>query len=59
MNTPGILNARFRLYLIRLSLKSAKVFHDYAMLELGIPAGNIEELVNVDAYPIDVSLAIK
>jgi hypothetical protein len=29
------------------------------MLKLEIPAGNIKELVNVDAHPVDVSLAIK
>ncbi|MDC1408819.1 caspase family protein, partial [Candidatus Puniceispirillum sp.] len=39
--------------------KDAKTFYDYAMLKLGISAGNIKELVNVDANRIDVSLAIK
>jgi hypothetical protein len=39
--------------------KDAKTFYDYAMLKLGIPTGNIKELVNVDANRIDVSLAIK
>ena len=39
--------------------KDAKTFYDYALLKLGIPAGNIKELVNVDANRIDVSLAIK
>ena len=34
--------------------KDAKTFYDYAMLKLGIPAGNIKELVNVDANRIDV-----
>ena len=29
------------------------------MLKLEIPAGNIKALVDVDAHPIDVSLAIK
>ena len=40
---------------MRLSLKSAKAFHDYAMLGLGIPAGNIKELVFEDAHPIACS----
>ena len=39
--------------------KDAKTFYDYAMLKLGVPAGNIKELVNVDANRIDVALAIK
>ena len=39
--------------------KDAQTFYDYAMLKLGIPAGNIKELVNVDANRIDVSLAVK
>jgi hypothetical protein len=29
------------------------------MLVLETPAGNIKELVNLDAHPVDVSLAIK
>jgi len=39
--------------------KDAQTFYDYAMLKLGIPAGNIKELVNVKAGRVDVSLAIK
>jgi len=40
-------------------LKSAKANHDLAMLVLETPAGNIKALVNVDAHPVDVSLAFK
>ena len=32
---------------------------DYAMLKLGIPAGNIKELVNQGASRVDISLAVK
>jgi len=39
--------------------KDAKTFYDYALLKLGIPAGNIKELVNMDASRIDVGLAVK
>ena len=39
--------------------KDAQTFYDYAMLKLGIPAGNIKELVNIKAGRVDVSLAIK
>ena len=39
--------------------KDAQTFYDYAMLKLGIPAGNIKELVNVKAGRVDVSLAIR
>ena len=39
--------------------KDAQTFYDYAMLKLGIPTGNIKELVNIKAGRVDVSLAIK
>jgi len=39
--------------------EDAKTFYDYAMLKLGVPAGNIKELVNIDANRIDVGLAVK
>ena len=39
--------------------KDAQTFYDYAMLKLGIPAGNIKELVNTDADEVDVRLAVK
>ena len=39
--------------------KDAQTFYDYAMLKLGIPAGNIKELVNQGASRVDISLAVK
>ena len=39
--------------------KDAQTFYDYAMLKLGIPAGNIKELVNNNADEVDVRLAVK
>jgi len=39
--------------------KDAQTFYDYAMLKLGIPAGNIKELVNNSAGEVDVRLAVK
>ena len=35
------------------------MFYDYAVRKLGIPAGNIKELVNNEAEGIDVRLAVK
>ncbi len=39
--------------------KDAQTFYDYAMLKLGIPTGNIKELVNNSASEVDVRLAVK
>jgi len=39
--------------------RDAQTFYDYAMLKLGIPAGNIKELVNNKAGEVDVRLAVK
>ena len=39
--------------------KDAQTFYDYAMLKLGIPAGNIKELVNTDANEAELRLAVK
>ncbi|MDC0476681.1 caspase family protein [Alphaproteobacteria bacterium] len=39
--------------------KDAQTFYDYAMLKLGIPAGNIKELVNNSAGEVDMRLAVK
>jgi hypothetical protein len=39
--------------------KDAQTFYDYAMLKLGIPAGNIKELVNTEASEAELRLAVK
>ena len=39
--------------------KDAQTFYDYAMLKLGISAGNIKELVNTDAKEAELRLAVK
>ena len=39
--------------------KDARMFYDYAVRKLSIPAGNIKELVNNEAEEIDVRLAVK
>ena len=39
--------------------KDAQTFYDYALLKLGVPAGNIKELVNDNADEVDVRLAVK
>ena len=39
--------------------KDAQTFYDYAILKLGIPAGNIKELVNTDASEAELRLALK
>ena len=39
--------------------KDAQTFYDYAMLKLGVPAGNIKELVNTDASEAELRLAVK